>query len=171
MPTIRGWAALGAALALLVLWFGFGEELLLAVAAFLLLAVGVGVVRVRRTPQVACIGEAAPHRSTTASGAIVEIAMSSRRRTSTSMSRTWSTASARPGSLPNRRHRVPVVARYEMLCRPRGVYRVGPATISVRDPLAMAESGGIAGQADRLVVYPPSRNSRDCPSSAARTPR
>ena len=32
MPTIRGWAATGAALALVILWIGFGEELLLAVA-------------------------------------------------------------------------------------------------------------------------------------------
>ena len=49
---------------------------------------------------------------------------------------------------------IPVVARYEILCRPRGVYRVGPASITVRDPFALAESGGVAGKADRLVVYP-----------------
>jgi uncharacterized protein (DUF58 family) len=48
----------------------------------------------------------------------------------------------------------PMVARYEVLCRPRGIYRVGPAGVVVRDPLAMAESGGAVGRADRLVVYP-----------------
>ena len=35
MPTLRGWAALGAAFALAVLWIGFGERLLLAAALFL----------------------------------------------------------------------------------------------------------------------------------------
>jgi uncharacterized protein (DUF58 family) len=45
-------------------------------------------------------------------------------------------------------------ARYEVLCRPRGIYIVGPATVNVRDPLGLAESGGPAGRADRLVVYP-----------------
>ena len=49
MPTIRGWAATGAALALVILWIGFGEELLLAVAAFLLLAVALGTIYVRRS--------------------------------------------------------------------------------------------------------------------------
>ena len=34
MPTLRGWAALGAAFALAVLWIGFGERLLLAAALF-----------------------------------------------------------------------------------------------------------------------------------------
>ena len=48
----------------------------------------------------------------------------------------------------------PVVARYEVLSRPRGIYRVGPASVVVRDPLAMAEAGGMSGRVDRLVVYP-----------------
>ena len=48
----------------------------------------------------------------------------------------------------------PVIARYEVLSRPRGVYKVGPAFVAVRDPLAMAEAGGTAGRVDRLVVYP-----------------
>ena len=32
MPTLRGWAALGAALALVALWVAFGEPMLLAAA-------------------------------------------------------------------------------------------------------------------------------------------
>jgi uncharacterized protein (DUF58 family) len=47
-----------------------------------------------------------------------------------------------------------MVARYEVLCRPRGVYTVGPAIVQVRDPLALSEAGGTAGKIDRLVVYP-----------------
>ena len=67
MPTIRGWAALGAALALVVLWVAFGEQLLLAAAAFLLLAVAVGVIHVRRTvPRVAVERRISPSQVTTA---------------------------------------------------------------------------------------------------------
>ena len=29
-------------------------------------------------------------------------------------------------------------ARYEVLCKPRGIYIVGPATVNVRDPLGLA---------------------------------
>ena len=47
MPTLRGWAALGAAFALAVLWVGFGERMLLAVALFLGASVVFGVVYVR----------------------------------------------------------------------------------------------------------------------------
>ena len=35
MPTERGWASLGASLAFVVLWFGFGELELLAAGLFL----------------------------------------------------------------------------------------------------------------------------------------
>ena len=48
----------------------------------------------------------------------------------------------------------PLVARYEVLCRPRGIYAVGPASVVVQDPLALVEQGGPVGTADRLVVYP-----------------
>ncbi|MGD2051622.1 MAG: hypothetical protein PVI35_04010, partial [Acidimicrobiia bacterium] len=48
MPTTRGWAALGAALALVILWVVFGEQLLLAAAFFLVLSVLLGVLSVRR---------------------------------------------------------------------------------------------------------------------------
>ena len=49
MPTLRGWAALGAAFALAVLWIGFGERLLLAVALFLAASVVFGMYYVRNS--------------------------------------------------------------------------------------------------------------------------
>ena len=53
MPTTKGWAALGIGMALPVLWLAFGEHVMLAVATFLVLAVGIGVVSVRSaTPNV-----------------------------------------------------------------------------------------------------------------------
>ena len=48
----------------------------------------------------------------------------------------------------------PMSARYEVLCKPRGVYKVGPAIVKVRDPMALAESISSGRRADRLVVYP-----------------
>jgi len=41
-----------------------------------------------------------------------------------------------------------------VLCRPRGVYSIGPALVSSGDPLGLAEAGGRAGSEDRLVVFP-----------------
>jgi uncharacterized protein (DUF58 family) len=156
MPTIRGWAALGAALALLVLWIAFGEQLLLAGAAFLLLAVAVGVVHVRRTvPRTALERRISPTQVHDGDRAIVEIAMTGRRRVqNVNVEDVVHGLGAAAFTADTVDTHDPVVARYEVLCRPRGVYKVGPATVSVRDPLAMAESGGTAGRADRLVVYP-----------------
>ena len=83
MPTIRGWAALGVALALLVLWFGFGEELLLAVGAFLLLAVFAAVMIVRSgAPKVAFHRRVAPLQVHDGERAIVEVSLTSARRLS-----------------------------------------------------------------------------------------
>ena len=54
MPTARGWAALGVATALLVLWVGFGELELMTTAVFLVASVAVGIGFVRFvTPRVA----------------------------------------------------------------------------------------------------------------------
>jgi uncharacterized protein (DUF58 family) len=47
-----------------------------------------------------------------------------------------------------------MLARYEILCRPRGVYQVGPAAVRVRDPLEVAESTSRDRAVARLVVYP-----------------
>ena len=156
MPTIRGWAALGAALALVVLWVAFGEQLLLAAAAFLLLAVAVGVIHVRRTvPRVAVERRISPSQVHDGDRAIVEIAMTGRRRVHhVNVEDVVQGLGAAAFTADVVDTDDPVVARYEVLCRPRGVYKVGPAAVTVRDPLAMAESGGTAGRTDRLVVYP-----------------
>ena len=76
MPTIRGWASLGAALALVLLWVGFGEQLLLGVAVFLLIAVGLGVLYVRRiAPRVGIGRRISPHQVHDGDRAIVEVTL------------------------------------------------------------------------------------------------
>jgi len=156
MPTLRGWAALGAALALALLWVGFGEELLLALAVFFLLAVGLGSLYVRRAGLNVTMSRAvSPRQVHDGDRAIVEVTMTSSRRLHEAViedlvhglgAASFVASRVKPAS--------PMVARYEVLCRPRGVYRLGPATVKVHDPLDLAEFAVTAGRADRLVVYP-----------------
>ncbi|MCP3974910.1 MAG: DUF58 domain-containing protein [bacterium] len=156
MPTLRGWAALGAALALGLLWVGFGEQLLLALATFLLLAVTFGSLYVRRAGlNVAMSRVVAPIQVHDGDRAIVEVKMTSSRRLHEAVvedvvhglgAASFVASRVRPAS--------PMVARYEVLCRPRGIYKLGPATVKVHDPLDLSEYAVIAGKADRLVVYP-----------------
>ena len=156
MPTTRGWAALGAAAALVLLWIGFGEQLLLAAAAFLIIAVATGVVVVRTgMPQAAFERRISPSQVHDGDRAIVEAVLATQRR----LSHVFVEDVVHGlGSAEFVAERVdpstPSAARYEILCRPRGIYRVGPATVFVRDGMGLAEAGGSTGRADRLVVFP-----------------
>ena len=81
MPTIRGWAALGASLALVLLWIGFGAQLLLGVSAFLFLAVGFGALYVRRgVPRVTARRSITPLQLYDGDRAVVELEISTSRR-------------------------------------------------------------------------------------------
>ncbi len=156
MPTVRGWAALGAALALIVLWIAFGERLLLAAAIFLVLSVLFGVTSVRRAaPRIQVQRTITPFQVHDGDRAVVEVALVSHNRIYQAITEdvvqrlgtaTFVADRIEPGE--------PMLARYEVLCRPRGVYQVGPAAVKVRDPLEMAESTSQDRAIDRLVVYP-----------------
>jgi uncharacterized protein (DUF58 family) len=156
MPTTRGWAALGAGVALIVLWVVFGERLMLGVGLFLVAAIGGGVAYVRSTvPSVEVSRRVTPFQVHDGDRAIVEVTLSTSRRIPQAvvLDEVSGLGTARfvaDRVEPNH----PMVARYEVLCRPRGVYTVGPAIVQVRDPLALSEAGGTAGKIDRLVVYP-----------------
>jgi uncharacterized protein (DUF58 family) len=160
VPTIRGWAALGASLALLVLWVAFGEDLLLAVAALLIIAAGVGVAYTRmRIPRVSVTRHVSPIQLHDGDRAVVQLTLTSAKRLtqaelSDNVAGLGSAHFVGDDIEPND----PMVARYEVLCRPRGVYRIGPAVVQVRDVLGLAEAGGAAGRVDRLVVYPAVEN-------------
>ncbi len=156
MPTLRGWAALGAAAALAVLWVAFGELLLLAASAFLLIAVVFGTVYVRRiAPQVGISRELLPEQVHDGDRALVTVTLIAHRQLSqTHITDTVEGLGAAEFIADRVAPRDPLVGRYEVVCRPRGVYRVGPTEVHIRDPFGMAESGGRAGRIDRLVVYP-----------------
>jgi uncharacterized protein (DUF58 family) len=158
MPTERGWAALGAGIAFFVLWWGFGEGELLAAALFLVGAFLVAwvLVRVARRPLVIA-RRLTP--TTTYEGDVVSVTVSIGSIGGRSL---WSvgfedevaglgTARFVAGRLPAGET---FTAGYRILARPRGLYRVGPVRVSVTDPLHLASSIRLAGNADRLVVYP-----------------
>lgn len=156
MPTTRGWAALGAGTALLVLWVTLGEHLLLAVASFLLLAVGLGIAYVRFTaPRVSIARRLTPRQVHDGDRAIVEVTLTAGRRIYQVVVEDEVHGLGSAHFVADRvEPSDPMIARYEILARPRGIYRVGPADVRVRDPLSLTESGGLAGSPDRLVVYP-----------------
>ena len=156
MPTARGWAAAGVAAALLVLWAGFGERELMAAAVFLLAAVAVGMLFVRLSPPAVTVGRRLyPDQVHEGDMVTVEIGLDPARRMHNvfledtvhglGVAR-FAAARTSPGE--------PGLARYEVLCRRRGVYPVGPAELAVTDPLALVELRRAAGTIDRLVVYP-----------------
>ena len=156
MPTTRGWAALGAGVALIVLWVVFGERLMLGVGLFLVVAIGAGVAYVRSTvPSVGVSRHVTPFQVHDGDRAIVEVTLSTSRRIPQAvvLDEVSGLGTARFVADRVEPHN-PMVARYEVLCRPRGVYTVGPAIVQVRDPLALSEAGGTAGKIDRLIVYP-----------------
>lgn len=154
MPTARGWAALGVAGALLVLWLGFGETDLMATAVFLLAAVAVGMISLaRRAPGITLLRRVAPleaHEDDTVS---VELEI-----TSPNLLLNAIVSDAVHGLGVARFAAAtlgaPAVARYEVHCRSRGIYAVGPAEITLTDPFGLSERHLRAGATDRLVVYP-----------------
>ena len=156
MPTTRGWAALGAGIALTILWVVFGERLMLGAGLFLVLAVGGGIGYVRTTvPRVGVTRRLTPFQVHDGDRAVVEVTLLTGRRIAqaTILDEVSGLGTAR--FVADRiEPQDPMTARYEILCRSRGIYAVGPAIVQVRDPLELTEAGGTAGKVDRLVVYP-----------------
>jgi len=156
MPTARGWAALGVATALLVLWAGFGELELMTTAVFLFTSVLVGIGFVRFvTPRVEISRRLFPTQVHEGDEVVVEVdVIAARRLRNLAIEDTvhglgvarFAAARTTPGQ--------PLIARYEVLCRTRGVFQVGPAEVSVSDPFSLTESRNAAGSVDRLTVFP-----------------
>lgn len=156
MPTTRGWAAIGAAFALAVLWAAFGEDLLLALGAFLLAAIAGGALYVRLAgPQLALGRSINPIQLHDGERALVDLSVRSRRRVYRVSVEDRVHGLGAATFVADRIGSDDVMAgRYEVLCRPRGVYKVGPARVTLGDPLGFVESSSTFGTAGRLVVYP-----------------
>lgn len=158
MPTTRGWALLGAGLALIILWWLLGDEELLLAGAFLVLGQAGAIAYVRlRHPELRIgrrLGSAAVH-----NGDTVQVTLTLRNP---------GRRSVRNLAVVDEVERLGVArfeiagidaetvasATYRVMCRPRGIYRVGPSRASSADPLGLAELPTSPGPVDQLVVYP-----------------
>jgi uncharacterized protein (DUF58 family) len=130
--------------------------MLLAAGTFLLLAVAFGALYVRRiAPRVSVGRDLTPEQVRDGDRALVTVTVVAHRALShTQVTDTVESLGAAQFVADLVSANDPLIGRYEVLCRPRGVYKVGPTDIRIRDPFGMAESGGEAGRIDRLVVYP-----------------
>ncbi|MFV1998959.1 MAG: DUF58 domain-containing protein [Acidimicrobiia bacterium] len=156
MPTTRGWAAIGAAGALGILWAIMGEDLLLSLAVFLAIAVLGGAVYVRLAgPRLILRRRINPEHLHDGERALVDLSLESKRkvfhvavedRVHGLGSATFVADRVADGDT--------MAGRYEVLCRPRGIYTVGPSTVRIGDPLGFTQATSTFGRTDRLVVYP-----------------
>ncbi len=173
MPTFRGWASVGAAVALFVLWLSFGDDLLLALSVLLLTSVIGGTIYVRIAGvQLTLVRTIVPEQLHDGETAVIDLRMTSRRTLNRVQIEDWvhglGTAKFLASHMSSGEE---MAARYEVLCEPRGVYRVGPMRVSVTDPLGFAESSSTAQGSDRLVVYPRVENLLGVPSGSGQDQR
>jgi len=174
MPTPRGWALLGAGLALIALWYAFGDQELLLAGAYLTAAQLFAVAHVRARPPLLGVGRrlgsAAAH-----DGDTVGVTLVLRNRGRAALRNV--TVSDDVEGLGHASFRIArlgggetVGATYRVVCRPRGAYRVGPAAGAVHDPLGLARLPAEPGPEDRLVVYPRVERLTGLPVSRAGDP-
>ncbi|MDH4116185.1 MAG: DUF58 domain-containing protein [Acidimicrobiia bacterium] len=174
MLTDRGWAATGAGAALVLLWMLLGEVELLAAGGILLTAAIVAIAFVRNVrPEVSIVRHLSPAMVHEGDRVTVDALVSNRRRR---LLRNASlvddverlgTAEFQIGALGGGdvAH-----AAYQIICRPRGVYRVGPAAVEVSDPFRLAAVRAGDARVDRLIVYPASEELIGFPTTRGRDP-
>lgn len=158
MPTSRGWALLGAGFALVVLWWLLGDEELLLAGSFFIIGQIAATVYVRlHRPDLRIsrrLGSTAVH-----NGDTVQVTLNLRnpgRRSVRNLAvmdeveslgvANFEVSGVSGNSVAS--------ATYRVMCRPRGVYRVGPCVAVSSDPLGLAELPAPEGPVDQLVVYP-----------------
>lgn len=158
MPTTRGWALLGAGLALVALWWLLGDEELLLAAVFALLGVGAALAWVHlHQPALRMgrrLGSTAVHNGDTVQVTLTLHNPGSRVVRNLAVVDEVETLGVASFEIDRIDHGVGVTATYRVMCRPRGVYRVGPVRATSSDPLGLAELPARDGPVDQLVVYP-----------------
>lgn len=158
MPTTRGWALLGAGLALIVLWWMLGDEELLLAGSFFIFGEAVALIYITlHRPELTIgrrLGSTAVH-----NGETVQVTLSLRN--VGERSARGLTVVDQVEDLGVANFEVAEIGRgavvsttYRVMCRPRGVYRIGPAHAVSSDPLGLAELPADDGPVDHLIVYP-----------------
>lgn len=158
MLSERGWAASGIAGALLILWVVLGEVEFLAAAALLAAGLAFSVLQTRLgLPEVAVTRHLSPTLVHEGDQAAVDSKVSNRGRRPL-VNAEFTDDVGELGSavfqIGRLAPKTTADAGYRIVCRPRGVYRVGPATVRVTDPLGFAFNEQVLDSADRLIVYP-----------------
>ena len=174
MLTDRGWAVLGAGAALVILWVLLGEIELLGAAIILLTAVVLAVLYVRAfSPIVGVVRKLTPTHVHEGDKAHVDVAITNEGRrplgnvTLEDSVGVLGSAEFGIGWLPAGE---PARTEYQIVCRPRGAYKVGPMALRVTDPVGLASSSATAGSIDRLVVFPAVEDLRGFPMTRGKDP-
>lgn len=158
MPTTRGWALAGAGVALVALWWILGDQELLLAAIFLVgaLVVAMGYIRFHQ-PQIRIsrrLGSSAVHDGDTVQVTLGVRNTGGRSVKNISLIDEVKRLGAAHFEIAAIEPAVSVTASYRVMCRPRGVYQVGPAQATSSDPLRLAELDAPEGPVDNLIVYP-----------------
>ena len=174
--TNRGWSLCGAAAALLVGARVLGVEELAMLAAAAFLVVVVAFVRVRRQSlRISAQRVLQPARAEAGAAARADLSvMNVGRRTTPVLAATDSFDAGRrvarflvppvaPGETADAAYRLPTTRR--------GIYQVGPLTLSVHDPFGVVETGVTLAGEDRFVVYPKVEDVLPLPGAASREAR
>lgn len=149
---------MGAGAALVLLWMLLGELELLAGGA-LLLAVALGAIAFSliANPAVEVVRHLFPTSVNEGGRVTVETIVTNRSK-KTMRNMELSDEVERLGqadfALGLMRPEARAQMAYQIVCRPRGVYQVGPATVRVSDPLGLISVERRQSTTDRLVVYP-----------------
>ena len=174
MPTTRGWALIGAGLALVALWYLLGDEELLLAGVALLVAVVAGLMYVRvNRPQLRVgrrLGAGAVH-----DGDTIQVTLSldnpnKRPIRNLNLIDRVEDLGAAEFDIASIDPQEQVTGSYRVQCRPRGVYRVGPTAATSSDPLGLAEIAAPPGPVDLLVVYPKVEKLTGLPSVRGQDP-
>lgn len=174
MLTERGWVAFGVAAALTLLWLGLGEVELFTTGLLLAGGLLLGALFVRlNKPKVTVTRHLTPRTVREGDLAVVETRIDTDSRVGlwnpTVEDHVVGLGSARFVTAKITR-REPSIATYQILCRPRGRFEVGPARVWTTDPFRLVRLGGAVGAKDTLVVYPAIEQLSGFPMSQGRDP-
>lgn len=171
MITERGWAVAGAALALAVLWVLFGETELGIAALVLVSAVVVAVAFVGLTrARVAVFRRTAPAIVHDGDSAAVTLHLHNRGGVLRHVTVTEEVAGLGTAefSVATVRKDQRLTATYRVVCRPRGVFPIGPTMVRISDPLGLAATVSGSGRVDSMTVYPAVEQLREFPAVRGR---
>jgi uncharacterized protein (DUF58 family) len=157
MLTRRGTVMAVTGIALLLTWVLFGERELMAGGLIALVGVGIGVAKVAWDRTEAHVTRTINPPQAFA-GEPVTVQLRIEPTSHATNVRIEDVVAGRPSALfaverfrPGR----PLLAKYTFVPEKRGVHEVGPARMSVGDPLGVAHQATTGTDIDRIVVYPP----------------